>query len=379
MKQPIRNGSLGLLAAALLFTTVACSSGETVSTTTSVEATASTATIPGGDAAGNVVDDLISAGNFTVLTELLTATGLVETLSGPGPFTVFAPTDEAFEATAAERGITLDELIGAYSNPAELLKDVLLYHVLPGNIPAADMPALNGKKIETLSGEKWTVVADGQTVNIKDGYNRLVNVIDVDIAASNGVIHSIDRVLEGSMPGYDSDDAASAPTSSEYAPYDKAFDGASSSSVFDDLVTAGSFTVLTELLTTAGLKETLSGPGPFTVFAPTDAAFEAVAAQLGVNLEDLKNTVIADPKLLKEILLYHVVPGSISAADMVALNGEKVETLSGEKFTVIADGQTLSIKDGFGVIVNVIDSGVIASNGVIHVVDTVFHGGGAVR
>ena len=64
---------------------------------------------------------------------------------------------------------------------------------------------------------------------------------------------------------------------------------------------------------------------------------------------------------------------------MVALNGEKVETLSGEKFTVIADGQTLSIKDGFGVIVNVIDSGVIASNGVIHVVDTVFHGGGAVR
>ena len=367
MRRSIRATGLGVVAAAMLLTTAACGSDEPASTTTSTEA------------AGNVVDVAVSAGSFTVLTELLTATGLAETLSGPGPFTVFAPTDEAFQATADERGITLDQLIDAYSNPEELLKEVLLYHVVSGNIPAADMVALNGQKVETLSGEKWTVVADGETVAIKDGYNRLVNVVDVDVPASNGVIHILDRVLEGSMPGYDSDDAASAPTTSEYAPYDTTFDGAASASVFDDLVAAGSFTVLTELLTSTGLKDTLSGPGPFTVFAPTDAAVEAEAAARGISVDDLIASTRADPKLLKEILLYHVVPGSIPAADLVGLNGQTVESLSGEKFTVITDGQTVSIKDGFGVIVNVIDSDVAASNGVIHVVDTVFHGGGAVR
>ena len=371
MKRSIHSAGVALVAATLLFTTAACSSTD--------ESTTATATETAEQAGGTVVDVAVSAGSFTILTELLTSAGLVETLSGPGPFTVFAPTDEAFEATAAERGITVDELIGAYSNPEELLKDVLLYHVVPGNIPAAAMVALNGQKVETLSGEKWTVVVDGETVSIKDGYNRIVNVVDVNVPASNGVIHIIDRVLEGSMPGYDSDDAVAAPSTSAYKAYDEKFDGASDTSVFDDLVAACSFTVLTELLTATGLEKTLSGPGPFTVFAPTDAAVEAEAAARGISVDDLIAATRADPKLLEEILLYHVVPGKISAADMVALNGQKVESLSGETFTVIADGQTVSIKDGFGVTVNVIDADVAASNGVIHVVDIVFHGGGAVR
>jgi uncharacterized surface protein with fasciclin (FAS1) repeats len=198
VKPSIRTAGAALVAAALLVTTAACSSTDESSTAPATEATPTAdATDTAEEAAGNVVDVAVSAGSFTILTELLTATGLAETLAGPGPFTVFAPTDAAVEATAAERGITVDELTGAYSNPEELLKEILLYHVVPGKISAADMVALNGQTVESLSGETFTVIADGQTVSIKDGFGVAVNVIDADTAASNGVIHVVDTVFHG--------------------------------------------------------------------------------------------------------------------------------------------------------------------------------------
>jgi uncharacterized surface protein with fasciclin (FAS1) repeats len=309
-----------------------------------------------------------------VLTELLTAAGLVETLSGPGPFTVFAPTDEAFKAVAARLEVSPDNLVETLIADPELLTDMLLYHVVPGNLPASEVAALNGQRVETLSGEAWTVIVDGETVSIKDGFDRIANVIDVDVAASNGVIHVIDRVLEGALPDFGSDYETSTATTAEATPYTDTFDGSAGNNVVDVAVSAGSFTVLAKLLTAAGLVETLSGPGPFTVFAPTDEAFEEVAAQMGVNLEDLINTLIANPELLTDILLYHVVPGNLPATEVAALNGQKVETLSGEAWTVIVDGQTVSIKDGFDRTANVIDVDVAASNGVIHVIDRVLQG-----
>ena len=371
MNLSVRKITLIVAAAALLFTTAACSSDETTSTTTTAEATPTADT--GDTATGNIVDVAVSAGSFTVLTELLTAAGLVETLSGPGPFTVFAPTDEAFEAEAAELGIPLDKRIADLIADPELLTDFLLYHVVSGNLPATEVVTLNGQEVETLSGEKWTVIVDGESVSIEDGFGRIVKVIDVDVAASNGVIHVIDRVLEGSLPNFDSNYEAST-AAKEYIPYADSYNGAATNTVVEDLVSAGSFTVLTELLTVSGLVETLSGPGPFTVFAPTDEAFEAAAAELGVNLDDLIAAVIADPELLTDILLYHVVSGNLPATEVVALNGQKVETLSGEKWTVIVDGENVSIKDGYGVMVNVIDVDVAASNGVIHVLDKVLEG-----
>ena len=347
----------------MLLTTVACGSDEPASTTPTAEA-----------AVGNIVDVAVSAGSFTVLTQLLTAAGLDETLAGTGPFTVFAPTDAAFEEKAAELGVPLDDLVNGLIADPELLTDMLLYHVVPGNIPAADVVTLNGQDVETLSGETWTVIVNGETVSIEDGFGRIVNVIDVDVPASNGVIHILDSVLEGALPDYDSEDQSLEPTTSDAVPYPSDFDGAEDKNIVQDLVAAGSFTVLVTLLNAAGLEETLSGPGPFTVFAPTDAAFEVVAADLGISLDDLLTAVTADPALLTDILLYHVVSGKIPAADVVGLNGTKVETLSGESWTVIVDGETVSIKDGYGQIVNVIDVDVKASNGVIHVVDTVIQG-----
>lgn len=200
MKRSIRSVGLGLIAATMLFTTVACSSDEPEATTPSAEATPAS-DAPAAEAVGNLVDVAVADGNFTVLAKLVTAAGLGETLSGPGPFTVFAPTDAAFEAVAADLGVNLDDLLNALIADPALLKDVLLYHVVSGNVPAADVVGLNGKDVETLSGESWTVVVDGDTVTIKDGYGRIANVVDVDVAASNGVIHVVAKVLEGAVPG----------------------------------------------------------------------------------------------------------------------------------------------------------------------------------
>ncbi len=373
MKRSIRSVGLGLVAATMLFTTVACSSDEPEATAPSAEATPAS-DAPAAEAVGNLVDVAVADGNFTVLAKLVTAAGLGETLSGPGPFTVFAPTDAAFEAAAAELGVPLDDLVNTVLADPALLTDMLLYHVVDGNVPAADVVALNGKDVTTLSGETWTVMVNGDAVSIQDGFGRMVNVTAVDVPASNGVIHVLDNVLEGALPASDTEDQALEPAASNASPYADSYDGAADKTIVEDLVAAGSFTTLVELVTAAGLAETLSGAGPFTVFAPTDAAFEAVAADLGVNLDDLLNTLIADPALLKDVLLYHVVSGNVPAADVVGLNGKDVETLSGESWTVVVDGDTVTIKDGYGRIANVVDVDVAASNGVIHVVDKVLEG-----
>ncbi len=373
MKRSIRSVGLGLVAATMLFTTVACSSDEPEATAPSAEATPAS-DAPAAEAVGNLVDVAVADGNFTVLAKLVTAAGLGETLSGPGPFTVFAPTDAAFEAAAAELGVPLDDLVNTVLADPALLTDMLLYHVVDGNVPAADVVALNGKDVTTLSGETWTVMVNGDAVSIQDGFGRMVNVTAVDVPASNGVIHVLDNVLEGALPASDTEDQALEPAASDASPYADSYDGAADKTIVEDLVAAGSFTTLVELVTAAGLAETLSGAGPFTVFAPTDAAFEAVAADLGVNLDDLLNTLIADPALLKDVLLYHVVSGNVPAADVVGLNGKDVETLSGESWTVVVDGDTVTIKDGYGRIANVVDVDVAASNGVIHVVDKVLEG-----
>jgi len=373
VKRSIRSVGLGLVAATMLFTTVACSSDEPEATAPSAEARPAS-DAPAAEAVGNLVDVAVADGNFTVLAKLVTAAGLGETLSGPGPFTVFAPTDAAFEAAAAELGVPLDDLVNTVLADPALLTDMLLYHVVDGNVPAADVVALNGKDVTTLSGETWTVMVNGDAVSIQDGFGRMVNVTAVDVPASNGVIHVLDNVLEGALPASDTEDQALEPAASDASPYADSYDGAADKTIVEDLVAAGSFTTLVELVTAAGLAETLSGAGPFTVFAPTDAAFEAVAADLGVNLDDLINTLIADPALLKDVLLYHVVSGNVPAADVVGLNGKDVETLSGESWTVVVDGDTVTIKDGYGRIANVVDVDVAASNGVIHVVDKVLEG-----
>jgi len=372
VKLSIRAAGVALVASTLLFTTVACSSTDESAPTAATTAEATPTDAATGIAeqeSGTVVDALVSAGSFTILTELLTAAGLEEALSGPGPFTVFAPTDQAWEARASQLGVPLDDHLEDLIADPELLTDMLLYHVVPGSIPAAEVVTLDGQKVTTLSGEGWTVLVDGNTVGIEDGFGMVANVVDVDAPASNGVIHSVDRVLDGAIIGLDGSETSAQPSAKDYTPYNDTFDGVAGSTIMENLAAAGSFTVLTELLTATGLVETLSAPGEYTVFAPTDDALEATAAELGVPLDEVVKILIADPELLTDMMLYLVVPGTISAAELKTLNGQKVRNLSGEEWTVLVDGDTVSIKDGYDRTTTVIDMDVAASNGIIDVVD----------
>ena len=155
------------------FALVACGGEET--TTTAAPPTTEAAMM-------DIVDTAVAAGDFTTLVSLLETAGLVETLKGPGPFTVFAPTDEAFAKVPKE---TMDALA---ADPTGALTDVLTYHVVPGKVMAADVT--DGLEATTVQGEtvKFTV-KDGK-VMINDA-----NIVQTDIECSNGVIHVIDAVL----------------------------------------------------------------------------------------------------------------------------------------------------------------------------------------
>lgn len=138
---------------------------------------------------GNIVDTAVAAGQFTTLTSALESAGLVETLQGEGPFTVFAPTDDAF---AALPDGTVDELM---ADPTGDLAEILQYHVIADEVWAADVMEMDGQMVETVQGTELTVEVDGENVSLVDAAGNSVNVTHTDIESTNGVIHVIDGVL----------------------------------------------------------------------------------------------------------------------------------------------------------------------------------------
>jgi uncharacterized surface protein with fasciclin (FAS1) repeats len=180
---------------ALAITTAACGSDD-ADTAAAAPATSSAAASPSPSASASesmasadIVDTAVAAGDFTTLTAALTAAGLVDTLKGPGPFTVFAPTDDAFAKLPAG---TVDTLL---KDPKGDLTQILTYHVIPGKVMAADVVKLDGQKVKTLQGGELTVGVDGDKVTLTDAAGNTVNVTATDVEASNGVIHVIDGVL----------------------------------------------------------------------------------------------------------------------------------------------------------------------------------------
>ncbi len=186
-------------AVALVLTLGACSSDSDTATTTSTAAASATTVAPstGGTTGGtmvknekDIVDTAIAAGDFTTLVAAVQAAGLEDTLRGEGPFTVFAPTDEAFAALPAG---TLDTLL---ADPTGDLAKILTYHVVPGEVMAADVAGLDGTAVETVNGATFTVnVTTDGSVTLTDGSGNTVNVVKTDIVTSNGVIHVIDAVM----------------------------------------------------------------------------------------------------------------------------------------------------------------------------------------
>lgn len=280
----------------------------------------------------NIVQTAQADPQFSILVEAVTAADLGTTLSGTGPFTVFAPTNAAFAALLTELGITKEALLA--NKP--LLSAVLTYHVLPSQVLRANVPA--GKAITTVQGGIFKVDAVGSGLQITDGRNRVTNLVRTDLAATNGVIHVVDKVL---------------------LPADKTV-------VQTAVALAGSpqpqFTVLVEAVVAAGLADTLGGTGPFTVFAPTDAAFTALLAELGIS----KAALLANRALLTQVLTYHVLPGRALKADIVP--NTAITTVQGQTFTI---SPALAITDQRGRSANIVATDTLASNGVIHVIDRV--------
>jgi uncharacterized surface protein with fasciclin (FAS1) repeats len=281
----------------------------------------------------SIVDIAVQDGRFTTLVTALEAAGLVETLQGDGPFTVFAPTDEAFAALPEG---ALDGLLA----DSEALSSVLLYHVVGGKVMAADVVSLDGQEVATASGDAVKVMVDGSSVMINEA-----KVIITDIEGSNGVIHVIDAVL--------------LPPTDEMATDEDMADEEVNQTIVDIALSDENFSTLVTALEAAGLVEALQGEGPFTVFAPTNEAFEALP-------EGALEALIADPEALTDVLLYHVAEGKAMAADVVELDGQKVETLLGQYVDINIDGEAVMVDDA-----TVIAADVEASNGVIHVIDTV--------
>jgi uncharacterized surface protein with fasciclin (FAS1) repeats len=211
----------------------------------------------------DIVQTAVAAGQFTTLASLLQKAGLVDTLATGGPFTVFAPTDAAF---AKVPKATLDALA---AEPAKL-KAVLLYHVVPGRVTAADVVKLTSAK--TAEGRSLAIKVVNGSVFVD-----AAQVTTPDVGATNGVIHVIDSVL---IP--------------------QEATATASKTIVQTAVAAGSFKTLASLLKKAGLVGTLQGKGPFTVFAPTDAAFAKVPKATLASLAKNKAK-------LRSVLLYHVV------------------------------------------------------------------------
>lgn len=155
--------------------------------TTAPEETTSPAETAAAEA--DIVETAEEAGNFTTLTAAIQAAGLEDDLKGPGPFTVFAPTDEAFGNLPEG---TVDTLL---EDPTGDLADILTYHVIPDEVMAAEVVELDGQKVATLQGAELTIEVEGDSVVLVDAAGNRVNVTATDVQASNGVIHVIDGVL----------------------------------------------------------------------------------------------------------------------------------------------------------------------------------------
>ena len=270
----------------------------------------------------NIVQVASSNADFSILVQALDKAGLVSTLEGAGPFTVFAPTNAAFNTLFTQLGVS-----GISELSAEALRPILLNHVISGSVKAMD--------ITTGYAETFNNSAPGENkvkVFINKGSDVMIDgskVVTADVMASNGVIHAIDKVI---LP----------------------------SSVVSHAINNPNFSILVQAVVKAGLVEALSAPGPFTIFAPTNDAFNALFAALGVSGID---NLTAEQ--LTPILLYHVVSGNVLASQV---STGMVPTLkAGSNISIVANTTGVKLNGSS----NVVATDVQGTNGVIHAIDAV--------
>lgn len=282
----------------------------------------------------DIVDTAIADARFSTLVSALTAADLVTTLQGDGPFTVFAPTNAAFTAFLTAAGFaSLDDV------PVPVLTNILLNHVVSGKVLSSDLTA---GYVSTLATEATTGNNISALIGLTGGVfiNGSTEVTEADIECTNGVIHVVDEVI--AIPSV----------------VDLAIDNGN---LFSTLVAA-----LTRSDLTTDFVGILSGTGPFTVFAPTDAAFQAL-----LDSEPTWTTLNDIPvATLEAVLSYHVVNGA-NVLSSTLTNGQVVSTFGGSDFTINIAGTAVSITDANAGTSNIVAVDVQGGNGVVHVIDAV--------
>ncbi len=285
----------------------------------------------------NIVETAIATEMFPTLVAAVQAAELGETLSSEGPFTVFAPTEEAFKKLLTDLDMTAEELLAN----KEVLTKVLMYHVVAWDIRAHDVMMLNNKTmVKTAGEEELTITTDGK-VMIDNA-----NLVTTDIVTENGIIHVIDTVL--------------VPMSVKEMLWIETMNDMTD--IVETAVSSELFPTLVTAIKTAELTETLMEEGPFTVFAPTEEAFAKLLTEKNMTIDQL----LADKEMLKDVLLYHVVPGTYMVSDIMALTADTKFKTAQWTDVVVKVWDTVMVNNS-----TVTKTDIKASNGVIHVIDTV--------
>ncbi|MEL7269290.1 MAG: fasciclin domain-containing protein [Bacteroidota bacterium] len=301
----------------------------------------------------NLVEIVVETEPLSILEAAVIKAGLAETLSGEGPFTVFAPTDDAFVALLGILGDDYNSLDDFDTDEEiDLLRNILLYHVIPAKVLEADLAAgevgtaFPGNNIEIIEKDGSFVIGDASDVDAE--------ITGTDILATNGVAHTINKVL---LPQAAIDFVTSLQLKTIV---EIAIETEDLSLLVDALIKAD-----------AGLVETLSGEGPFTVFAPTNAAFVELLDILGDDynsLEDFDTQEEID--LLIDILTYHVVSGTAAFSGDL-MDGQQIPTVFGDNVTINIKDGVVHVADATDTNATVVLPDVEASNGVVHVINKV--------
>ena len=281
-------------------------------------------------AAGPAILDVAAANGFSTLVAAVRAAGLSSVLNDPfaGPFTVFAPTDEAFAAALAALNVSPAELLAN----TDLLTQVLQYHVVSGRLPLGEL--FNAESVTTLQGEDIALSVEG-TLEL----NGTTKVLTANVPASNGIIHAIDAVLlPPSVAGMMASAEAEAPAEPEQTTV-----GAvpQAETVVDIIAGDSRLSTLLAAAVAVDAPSALAGAGQVTILAPNDAAFAAALEALGLTVQD----VLGQPELLRQILFYHIVPGGYSVDELIAAG--RLPTLEGSALDFRASSKT-----DFGAIIN---------------------------
>lgn len=302
----------------------------------------------------NIVDIVAADENFSTLHTAIVAAGLADTLaSADNSFTVFAPTDAAFAALESASPGTIASLL---ADPQGALSQVLLYHVVNGELNSAAV--IGSSSLTALQGETLNVSTSDAGAFINNS-----QIVVTDIPAKNGIIHVIDAVLVPQAianPTVEIIDMAE--ENVEAVVEENELDVATAEptqTIAEIAATNGSFNTLLAALNAAGLANTFAQPGDYTVFAPTDAAFANIP-------QATLDALLADPQgELTNILLFHVISDSLSRNQIATT--EFITTLDGRPLTVNTnDGNIIDVNGAKVLIYNI-----PASNGIIHVIDTV--------